>query len=390
MSAPFLCEVSLRNFRSIASCRARLGRLTTLVGPNGAGKSNFLDAFRFVRDSVARSPSAAVQKRGGFRSVVTHAAGRARSFAIRLDVTLPDGSKGHYAMEIGESGYCPVLREECRLVPAEGEPAGFIVVEGELREGSPDAIPDGVRGPLYLKKAAVVDEFRPLCEALASMGFYDPNPAAMHAKAADPGLLLADDGSNIAAVLREMARTDPQGRARIDEYLRVIVPGLDAIGLDGPRRQPQLVLLQDVGQKRPRTLPARNMSDGTVRILAVLVAAFQGRRSFQRRVPLVGIETPDAVLHPAAAEALGEALSNASRDVQVILTTHSPELLDRVAGDQILAFRTDRGRTKVAPITDAVRSLVGRDGCTAGELLRTGQMEPDSEDTDPRRDIFAT
>ena len=48
----FINEVVLRNYKSIAKCAVSLGPLTFLVGPNGAGKSNFLDALRFVSESL--------------------------------------------------------------------------------------------------------------------------------------------------------------------------------------------------------------------------------------------------------------------------------------------------------------------------------------------------
>lgn len=51
MEAPFIRRVTLRNYKSIASCKIDLPRLTFLIGANGSGKSNFLDSFRFVADS---------------------------------------------------------------------------------------------------------------------------------------------------------------------------------------------------------------------------------------------------------------------------------------------------------------------------------------------------
>ncbi len=52
--APFLRRVVLRNYKSIRECDVALGPLMLLVGPNGSGKSNFLDALRFVAESLER------------------------------------------------------------------------------------------------------------------------------------------------------------------------------------------------------------------------------------------------------------------------------------------------------------------------------------------------
>lgn len=55
MRSVFLTRVVLQNYKSIAACDVQLGPLTFLIGPNGAGKSNFLDALRFVTDSLRTS-----------------------------------------------------------------------------------------------------------------------------------------------------------------------------------------------------------------------------------------------------------------------------------------------------------------------------------------------
>lgn len=49
-------RVVLRNYKSIAVCDVSPAQLTFLVGPNGSGKGNFLDALRFVSDSLQGHP----------------------------------------------------------------------------------------------------------------------------------------------------------------------------------------------------------------------------------------------------------------------------------------------------------------------------------------------
>jgi recombinational DNA repair ATPase RecF len=67
--SPLLTGVALKNYKSIAACAVELGGLTFLVGPNGAGKSNFLDALRFVADSLRTSLEHALRDRGGINEV---------------------------------------------------------------------------------------------------------------------------------------------------------------------------------------------------------------------------------------------------------------------------------------------------------------------------------
>ena len=120
------------------------------------------------------------------------------------------------------------------------------------------------------------------------------------------------------------------------------------------------------------------MSDGTLRALGILVALFQAR--LEGRIPVVGIEEPEAALHPAAAGLLLEALREGSRHAQVIVTSHSPELLDdgQISEAQVFAVVSREGVTEIAQLDEASRSALRDHLYTAGELLRFNQLEPDT------------
>jgi predicted ATPase len=70
------------------------------------------------------------------------------------------------------------------------------------------------------------------------------------------------------------------------------------------------------------------MSDGTLRAFGVLVAPFQGAGNGEIGRRLVGIEEPEVALHPAAASVLRDSLHDASESAQILVTSHSPDLLD--------------------------------------------------------------
>jgi predicted ATPase len=136
---------------------------------------------------------------------------------------------------------------------------------------------------------------------------------------------------------------------------------------------------QMAGSKHPWRFLAANMSDGTLRAVGVLVALFQSSNGQRPRVPLVGIEEPEVALHPAAAGVLLDALIEASQSTQVLVTSHSPELLDdsRISGESILAVLAEEGITKVAPLDEVGLSVLRDRLCTPGELLRLNQISPD-------------
>lgn len=120
------------------------------------------------------------------------------------------------------------------------------------------------------------------------------------------------------------------------------------------------------------------MSDGTLRGLGVLTALLQ---SNGRPPALVGVEEPEVALHPAALSILIDAIRDATQHTQVIVTSHSADLLDRedLKDDSILAVAADQGVTAIGPLSTVGRDVVREGLFTAGELLRMNQLAPREE-----------
>jgi len=140
------------------------------------------------------------------------------------------------------------------------------------------------------------------------------------------------------------------------------------------------------GDENPWSFLAQNMSDGTLRALGVLVSLFQCfDRSPEPPVPLVGIEEPEATLHPAAAGVLMGALSEASHFTQVLVTTHSPELLDTpdLDPEALLVVEADQGETNIARADEASKSAIQERLYTVGALLKLDQLRPQRRSSRP-------
>jgi predicted ATPase len=129
------------------------------------------------------------------------------------------------------------------------------------------------------------------------------------------------------------------------------------------------------------------MSDGTLRVLGVLVALFG--LTGEGRSPVV-IEEPETALHPAAAGLLLEALKSASALRQVLATTHSPDLLDSPAltPEEMIAVRAEGGRTVVSQLDPAGAKAIREHLYTPGELLRVDQLQP-ADDGSSQLELFA-
>ncbi len=383
---PFLRRVRIKNYRSIGNCDVPLRRLTLLVGRNGAGKSNFLDAIRFVADGLDTSLDHAIKSRGGMGAVRRSGEGHPPNFGIELQLNLAGDRAATYGFELAaRAGGAFTVRRESLVLRAQGGRLlnGFTIVDGTVKSTTELTLPPMVRDRLFLTVAAGLPAFHEVWDNLRSMGFYNLNPAAMRQfQSPDAGDILHRDGDNIASVIGRMAEENEAEKDRRLLFLGAIVPGI--VGVDrkvfGPKET--LVFRQRAeGAARPNTFLADSMSDGTLRALGTLVAIAQWSTQ-QNRVRLVGIEEPETALHPAASRALVGALDEATEHTQVVVTTHSTDLLAAMdfKPGRLLAVQSIKGQTFVGRLDPASVDAIERHLYDAGELLRMDQFEPDRAD----------
>jgi predicted ATPase len=185
--------------------------------------------------------------------------------------------------------------------------------------------------------------------------------------------VLYADGSNAASVLQEIAHQDPDNLQRICELMEAIVPTIKRIDVKeyGGRLELEFTQRWD-GGPNSLTLEATAMSDGTLRALGLLVAVYQ------KRLPsLIAIEEPEATIHPGALGIILDILRHASKRTQVIISTHSPEVLDAdwLEDRHIRVVMWQDGATRVAPLDVRSREALRQHLMTAGELLRSNALE---------------
>ena len=376
----FIRRVVLRSYKSIAKCDIRLQPLTYLVGQNGAGKSNFLDALHFVRDSLAGSLDNALSERGGLDEVRRRSSGHPNHIGIRLEFRLRDGREGWYAFSIGAlaSGGYEVQNEDC-VITGIGKGPFFRIVKGQVRDTSEATFPSVTSDRLALVAASGFTAFRPVFDALTAMGFYNLNPKMMRElQKPQDGRLLKPVGENIASVISHLKRVAPDRLTAIREYLVSVVPTVQGLERKAIGPMETLEFRQDVaGAKYPWRFLAQNMSDGTLRALGVITALLQSNVDYSPT--LIGIEEPETALHPAASAALREVLVQAAAHTQVLVTSHSPDLLDdpSIDADSLLSVVSEGGETKMAPLDTASRTVLRDHLFSAGELLRMDQLAPD-------------
>ena len=370
-------QVRIRNYKSIAEAVVDLDDLTLFVGANGSGKSNFFEALGFVRDSLGETLDLAFKNRGGIQAVRRRSGGHPTHVSIGLSVDLGDGGKADYSFEIGAQtgGGFRVTKERCEVRRFMEAAVAFETDSGVFVQELP-----GIRTRLVPDRLALVavsgtEEFRPVFEFLTSMRFYSIVPQQLRAiQKPDAGDVLLPDGQNAAAVLKRLQSEDPDAYQRICRLLALAVDGVTSVTHRTIGPMETLEFRKDVGLKDPWRFDAQNMSDGTLRVLGLLLALYQ-----TGNVSLIGIEEPEATVHPAVAELLLDVLRDASQDRQVLVTTHSPDVLDSkyLDADQVRVVEMSRGITRIGPMTDVDRQTVRERLFTPGELLRANDLAPD-------------
>lgn len=378
----FLTRVTIHNYKSIELCKVNLGPLTFLIGRNGSGKSNFLDALQFVSDALNNSLEEAMRDRGGFMEIVNRSYKHPNFIIIGLELCLPDGRACTYEVNLGitPNGMYGLTSESCSLGGDYKTRIYFNVFRGVL-ESRPSLNTAFLPNQLYLRSLSGHPDFSPVFEALSNMCVYSLNTDKIRdVQLTGFGEKLERDGSNVTSVISKMRENSPEKFRRIEQYMEVVLPGLEKISVAKFSGREALVFLQKMVNLEE--FSSLSMSDGTLMALGVLVALFQKNKNGVD-LRLVGIEEPETGLHPRATGALYAALAEASNARQIIVTTHNSDLLDikDVNPDSILAVSSEEGMTRIAPIDDVSRTAISDKLFTPGELLRMNQLVPaDSSD----------
>ena len=379
----FLNRVVLNDYKSIRYCDLALPPFTVLVGPNGSGKSNFLDALRFVAEGLLESLDYALLSRGSVGQVVRRPISLQNQFGVRIDCALPHSSASYaFAVKVGSNGSFEILREDCAVV-SQRSPENrvhYSIQRGRIASCSASHPPPAIRDRLYLRRAADIPEFGPVYDSLSRMGVYNLNPESIRTlQPPDPSELLRRDGSNLAAVLHRIEGRSPETKQLIEDYLACAVPGVVGVDHRVSGSREILEFRQKFGDDSDiQRFDAANMSDGTLRVLGMLVALFQGLgdRGLKQGPRLVGIEEPEYAVHPDALELLGDILGHAAEHTQVVVTSHSTDLLDRsdIAEESVFTVAAEDGETRIGSISEGTKSVLRDRLSTPGELMRMNQL----------------
>lgn len=381
---PVIRKLRLKGFRSIAADEIELDNPTFLVGRNGSGKTNIVAAFEFLAEAMASPLGTVIAHHGGISEVCHRLPGGQLSSGLELAVEFGslrrDMISGSYAFEIRAlpEGVFEVVREVCRTVDNEGHEEGFSWNPGQrLLKSSLPGVPEGNAAfeptSLLLPVLGGHTALSPVLRVLSRIRTYSIDPAKLkEAQDADLGFELRSDGSNTASVLLSLERNSPETLARIEDLLAAALPHGVEIKLVRYGSKLAIEFVQAWGEGQRITFNASRMSDGTLRTLGILTAVFQ-----EPLPSLMVIEEPEATIHPGALNLILNLLQFASERTQVIVTTHSPELLSAkwIEDRHLRIVSWEDGSTFVSPIAEGARKALEEHLMDAGELLRSDVLD---------------
>ena len=381
-----LAQIDISGFKAIKDTGAiDLGPFTLLIGRNGSGKSSLLEALQWLQDALAGGLDNATARFGAFDSLMNR-----RSSGIELKLKHMTGSSEiRYQIRVeassGKSIAPAVRREVCR----EGRTSGarWTIRSRAMSSGAAvRSIAGGnpVRDRNALALSAVIKTKAPgaerLLEFLRRAVFLRLSPTAMagwgRLSSAPSGSLLDEEGRNLVALLNSLSSSQ---RISVSEQVaRVIdgVEGIDIVRLDRSIGSYQILeRMRSKGGSKVYAVPSQLLSEGTRRITALfaLLAA-------EPRPSLIAIEEIENGLDPWTLRFVLDSLRQASIEgVQILLTTHSPFLLDHVEPAEVLHVRRIKGDTVYEPITSFEDVVRNQNVIAPGAMYLAGYMNDTEE-----------
>jgi AAA15 family ATPase/GTPase len=363
-----LSKLRVQHYKSLFDTEVDLEPLTVFIGPNGSGKSNICESLAVLSDFLQRL-------------MVNIKPEHVRGF---FTLPLQDSNKKEQFIESkfwqGKLDYLSFMVEnKTNSIKQSGLLVEVNYLEGEVSlgiiENTITTSNTTNSSTVHLKHFLVSNDYlnSSVAEGLRKICTYDFVPFNLSNNV--PSTCgMERTGQGIAAALVDILHSDRKRFDELEERLTRLVPNIKRISL--PREKDQTFALELIDRYSENHIPAYDISDGTLRILGFLTALYQ-----ENTPSIICFEEIENGVHPWLLHKMMELLKIVSTEgitgkpVQVLITTHSPVLLNYVEPYQVRAVELDHeGKTQVHALpTDSIRfqkALEAYDG-SLGELWFT-------------------
>lgn len=389
-----LTSVQINHYKSLSEVKLdNLQPLTLLVGANGTGKSNLIDALRFLRDMVVDGLDHAMSKRGGILTVRQYSPKKPFDMTIRIEfgdvavygswngfyeITIASLKGGNYQIKSESANWC----EEDYEFDEDDNITGSRWIKKSLRrklDGTAildinvDSSEDPRTNKLPKDQSALSDRFVQwhgggLFALLSQCRFSSIFPNTLREAARqDTDFVLKESGENWASVIKVLKKNEKGRHAleRILEMMQVVMPNLQEISVRsvGSYLVPEF-RVRDSEKGKLHAFDPAQLSDGTLRVFGILLALYQTPPP-----PFIALEEPEQTIHPAILSMLAEAFREVSERTQLLITSHSPYLVDHFQPEEIRIVSMQEGNTLVSPIRNAQMEAVKENLISLQELM---------------------
>lgn len=353
--------IRVTNFKSISNEPVLLENFNVLIGANAAGKSNFVDALRFIYDVNKDRLSSAIGKRLGWENVLTREKDKRDKIAVailcelsEMEETIRIRKKGYdsinveYNFETGYSKKRYFIDSEIFIAQFKKKDSEYIerfdrnrnkakipIHHKAKEEIRSFRIPSQMKDSLFLPHAYPNLSVFYLTNFIRDWRFYDldVNVARRPCYEDSQGFLL-EDGHNLASILdglrtlkTEIAKSI---RRQILNMMPTLIPGFEDWKTEQLYDGSLGFSIKEKGITKP--LLPKMVSDGTIRLLSILLALLYQ----PYRARLICLDEPERYLHPQVLEPLIEIMRTVSKKTQLIVTTHSAELVKYLKPNEVL------------------------------------------------------
>ena len=327
---PCVEHLKLAGFKSIRQSDIDFTKLNVLIGSNGAGKSNLVSFFAMLRASLGGKLDEYVGRNGGPNALLHLGAKQTSEIHAALTVRTETG-RGALHQLLG-------FRAPDSLYYVQARPEGFNPATDVVTLGSASLWLGGEMHPGSLIYDSLKDGFATyhlvdtsLTSAIRTEGYIQDNQR------------LNPDGGNLAAMLYLYKSNHPTVYNRIRSTVRKIAPSFDDFVLEPQRFNAKNILLNWRQSGSDYLLGPHQISDGTLRAMALVTLLLQPSEDLPN---LLILDEPELGLHPLAITIIAGLIRAASVHVQVIVTTQSIEFLDQFEAGEVIVVDSAEGASQ--------------------------------------------
>jgi predicted ATPase len=323
-----LRSLAIAGFKSIVDQKISFNQdVTVIIGANGSGKSNLLSFFQMLNNMMTNSLQQFVGKMGSSQSLLYYGK-KDRTLSASLEF-----SNSHHTNTYSFS-----------LVRAVRDTLIFSE-ESVISDGRKIELGSGqIESLLCNEQQNTNTIYKMILNLCRFYQFHDTSSDAFLRNSAliENNRYLYSNGGNLAAYLYLLKNTSEEYRLyynRIIETIQYIMPQFNDFSLEPQKLNPRYISLNWFEKGVQDYLwGAHQISDGSLRFMAIATLLLQPPKLLPN---VIIIDEPELGLHPQAIDLLGNMISTAGQNAQVIVATQSPRLLDCFDTKNILVAERD-------------------------------------------------